>query len=223
MSSLKNRRRAKRRTYKLVASAWTALESGQGALAWKNINHAVRIAPANAGFRVDLALIARALGDDPEPPLRSALALSPDFTEAKALLAEILAERAVWVEALTLQDEVVRAALSEPAHLARLETWKAQAPADVVAAVFSPPPPPWLVLDGPPVFTARTARYDWDALAEELSERGCVRLPGLLTAAECALFRDQYTDADRFEHEVALTGGKGRLAYRFFRRCTLLR
>jgi hypothetical protein len=68
------------------------------------------------------------------------------------------------------------------------------------------------------VFTARTERFDWAAIGEELGARGLARVPALLSSAECVALRDLYTQDDLFEHDVQIDDERGRVAYRFFTR-----
>jgi len=68
------------------------------------------------------------------------------------------------------------------------------------------------------VFTARTARFDWGAIAEELAARGLVRVRSLISNAECVALRDLYAQNERFEHDVRIDDDRGRVEYRFFRR-----
>ena len=66
------------------------------------------------------------------------------------------------------------------------------APALAPAARQPVPEPPAVpeVIE-PPVFTDRTARFDWDELAGDLTTRGVTRLPALLSVEECvALSRE---------------------------------
>jgi uncharacterized protein len=84
------------------------------------------------------------------------------------------------------------------------------------APVPEPPAVPEVI--EPPVFTDRTARFDWDELAGDLTTRGVTRLPALLSVEECVALRSSYTDDTAFEHDVRIDDDRGRLVYRFFKR-----
>jgi hypothetical protein len=65
--------------------------------------------------------------------------------------------------------------------------------------------------------TAILAALDWDALAATLDARGAVRLPHLLTTAECVELRACYTDDARFRSTVVMARhGFGSGEYRYF-------
>ena len=68
------------------------------------------------------------------------------------------------------------------------------------------------------IFTARTDRFAWGAIAAELAARGLVRVPALISTAECVALRDLYAHDERFEHDVRIDDDRGRVEYRFFRR-----
>lgn len=70
----------------------------------------------------------------------------------------------------------------------------------------------------PPVFTDRTDRFDWAALADELTVRGVVRLPSLLAVDECTALRELFARDQHFEHDVEMNDDRGCVRYRFFRR-----
>jgi hypothetical protein len=70
----------------------------------------------------------------------------------------------------------------------------------------------------PIVFTARTDRFDWGAMAEELSTRGLACVRALVSNAECVALRELYAQDDRFEHDVRIDDDRGRVEYRFFTR-----
>src|SRR5690348_506690 len=92
MPSIKQRRRAKRRAERLVEESLDALASGHDALADKLIQRALSAGPANARFWVEYARISqhRGLTRRAERAVRRALELSPDFTEARELLDQLV-------------------------------------------------------------------------------------------------------------------------------------
>ena len=92
MPSIKHRRRAKRRAEKLVEESLDALDSGHDALADKLIQRALSAGPANARFWLEYARIShhRGFTRRTERALRRALELSPDFTEARELLDQLV-------------------------------------------------------------------------------------------------------------------------------------
>ncbi|HEY2386135.1 MAG TPA: 2OG-Fe(II) oxygenase [Candidatus Binatia bacterium] len=66
--------------------------------------------------------------------------------------------------------------------------------------------------------TARVRRYDWEAVRGSLDADGSARLPGLLTARECAALRATYRRDDAFRSTVAMARHNfGRGEYRYFR------
>jgi hypothetical protein len=67
-------------------------------------------------------------------------------------------------------------------------------------------------------FTARTERFDWGAIAEELAARGLARVRALVSSAECVALRALYAQDERFEHDVRIDDDRGRVEYRFFAR-----
>ena len=68
------------------------------------------------------------------------------------------------------------------------------------------------------VFTARTERFDWGAIAEELAARGLARVRALTSIAECVALRELYRQDERFEHDVRIDDDRGCVEYRFFTR-----
>lgn len=65
--------------------------------------------------------------------------------------------------------------------------------------------------------TVRVRRYDWPAVRASLDADGCARLPGLLTARECAAMRATYARADAFRSIVDMARHNfGRGEYRYF-------
>ena len=68
------------------------------------------------------------------------------------------------------------------------------------------------------VFTARTERFDWGAIAEELGARGVARVRALISTAECVALRDLYRQDEWFEHDVRIDDDRGHVEYRFFTR-----
>ena len=92
MPSIKERRRAKRRAEKLVEESLDALASGHDALADKLIQRALSAGPANARFWLEYARISQHRGFTrrTERAVRRALELSPDFTEARELLEQLV-------------------------------------------------------------------------------------------------------------------------------------
>jgi hypothetical protein len=71
--------------------------------------------------------------------------------------------------------------------------------------------------DEPATFTERTFRFDWSEIEGELTTRGLVRLPSLLTIDECIGLRSRFAIDDVFEHDVRMDDERGRLVYRFFK------
>jgi len=64
---------------------------------------------------------------------------------------------------------------------------------------------------------ARVRRYDWDAVRASLDADGSARLPGLLTASECAALRATYRRDDAFRSTVDMARHNfGRGEYRYF-------
>src|SRR5256885_14542429 len=92
MPSIKRRRRAKRRAEKLVEESLDALASGHDALADKLIQRALSAGPANARFWLEYARISqqRGLTRRAVRAARRVLELSPDYTEARELLDELV-------------------------------------------------------------------------------------------------------------------------------------
>src|SRR6185312_5137346 len=65
---------------------------------------------------------------------------------------------------------------------------------------------------------ARLAAYDWKAIEGQLDSTGCVVLPKLLSAHECADIASLYADERRFRsHVVMARHGFGRGEYRYFK------
>lgn len=63
----------------------------------------------------------------------------------------------------------------------------------------------------------RVAALDWAGLAAELDAHGCVTLPALLTAGECAALTEMYDDDAAFRSRVVMARhGIGRGEYRYF-------
>src|SRR5687768_1448806 len=91
MPSQKHRRRAKRRATKLVEQALEAADDDQLHLADKLIQRALVAGPANARFWLESARVAAKRGQQrrAERALLRALALSPGYAEAQALLDDI--------------------------------------------------------------------------------------------------------------------------------------
>jgi hypothetical protein len=148
-------------------------------------------------------------------------------------LAEKLIERALgagpanarfWVESARIAllrgeprraERGVRRALElSPGYREAQELLQEIAPAAPVEPQPAEPPP----IDEEIVFTARTARFDWEAIAEELAARGLARVPALLASAECVALRALHPQDDRFEHDVRIDDERGRVEYRFFTR-----
>jgi hypothetical protein len=68
-----------------------------------------------------------------------------------------------------------------------------------------------------PSLRTRLARHDWTVVAETLAERGLARLPGLLTAAECARAIRLYADRKRFRSFIDMARHRfGEGDYRYF-------
>jgi hypothetical protein len=151
----------------------------------------------------------------------------------KPLLAEKLIQRALsagpanarfWLENARIAhqrglsrraERSVRRALELSPHYAEAQ--------ELMRALVPPrePPPPALAAAGDDdelLTLARTERYDWATVEDELTTRGLARLPALATADECVALRALYTDPARFEHEVRIADERGRVDYRFFRR-----
>jgi len=64
---------------------------------------------------------------------------------------------------------------------------------------------------------ARLRRYDWDGVRASLDADGSARLPGLLTARECAALRATYRRDDAFRSTVDMARHNfGRGEYRYF-------
>lgn len=89
---------------------------------------------------------------------------------------------------------------------------------DQLVPPAAPAAAPVAEVDEPPVFTERTARFDWDAVAGELTRRGVTRLPSLLAVDECVALRGLFARDELFEHDVDMNDERGYLRYRFFRR-----
>lgn len=63
----------------------------------------------------------------------------------------------------------------------------------------------------------RVARYDWQALANELDGNGCVILPKLLSPEECRAVAALYPEESHFRSRVVMgRHGFGRGEYRYF-------
>jgi hypothetical protein len=65
---------------------------------------------------------------------------------------------------------------------------------------------------------ARTAAYDWQALAAELDNYGCAVLPKLLSPEECRTIAALYPEESHFRsHVIMARHGFGKGEYRYFR------
>ena len=150
------------------------------------------------------------------------------------VLAEKLIQRALsagpanarfWLEAARIAAQRGQSRRAHRAVRRALELSPGYAEARELLGELSPPAPsdvrvvePDIADDEPPSFTARTARFDWDELASELTTRGVVRLQALLSPAECVAVRSLFATAAAFEHDVHLDDDRGRVVYRFFTR-----
>jgi hypothetical protein len=64
----------------------------------------------------------------------------------------------------------------------------------------------------------RVGQFDWSSIAAELNERGCARLPALLSAQECAAIVDLYRQDELFRSTIVMARHNfGRGEYRYFR------
>lgn len=64
----------------------------------------------------------------------------------------------------------------------------------------------------------RVSAYDWKALSEELSDRGCAMMGKLLSPAQCRQIAKLYPDESRFRSHVHMARhGFGKGEYRYFK------
>jgi uncharacterized protein len=69
-----------------------------------------------------------------------------------------------------------------------------------------------------PQTTDSVARFDWSTVAAELNERGCARLPAVLSAQECSAIVRLYRLDDLFRNTIVMARHNfGRGEYRYFR------
>jgi hypothetical protein len=125
MPSTKQRRRAKRHAERLVEEAIDAAAADQLPLAEKLIQRALSAGPANARFWLEYARLARQRGLNrrAERAVRRALELSPDYSEAQALMRELVPPREdpPPVEAAVPDEEVIALERTERYDWAAIE------------------------------------------------------------------------------------------------------
>lgn len=184
MSSRRHVQRERRRTERELDEAKAALAAGEPHLALRIGRRARDAGSMNPRILVEFARLAIACGagDEAEPALRRVLAMAPNHVGAHFTLAELLWAGGHHRAAASLMERAVRMSPLDRDLAARLQAWRAQRPdafADELEAAAEPAaaalPPP----------SARFAPFDPDAAGLAVRDAGAVRLPGLLTAAEC--------------------------------------
>ena len=69
-----------------------------------------------------------------------------------------------------------------------------------------------------PSAAGRVARYDWEALSDDLAHFGCAVLEGLLTPEECSAIAALYPDEQHFRSHIHMARhGFGQGEYRYFK------
>jgi uncharacterized protein len=212
MTSPKKRRRARRRAEDLMDQAFEALENDNPTLARKLSFRAVDAGSMNPRLWLDHGRIYHHLQDDEEAEaaFRHAIALAPDYADAFAALARLQATRGKFVQAERLQRRVVelQPEASTRQILASYAAIVPQRTGDFAADEMEPPK-----------YSVRTDRFEWEGVARELTDRGMVRLPALISAAECGELIELWDDPDCFERSVEFDdAANGRLEYRFLTR-----
>lgn len=207
MPSIKNRRRAKRRAEKLVEESLDALDSGHDALADKLIQRALSAGPANARFWLEYARISQHRGFNrrAERAIRRALELSPDFTEARELLDQLVpaSEPIASSESVAEVDE-------PPLFTDRTERFDWEARADELTLRGVTRLPSLLAVDECIALRdhfAHDEHFEHDVEMDD--ERGRVRyrffrrpLPDLVTALRTELYARLAPIANRFNKLV---------------------
>jgi hypothetical protein len=216
MSSLKQRRKVRRRAEKLMDEAFAAVQTENTTLAERLSRRAIDGGRVNPRLWLDHGRILEACGrsDEAGEAVRQAITLAPRYADAFAVLARMQACQGKLIQAERLQRRAVE--LDETDVAAR----------ETLAAYAALLPP----IDGDPGaaaaaratvrtdYTERTERYDWDAIDTELRDRGMARIPDLISEDECDSMIALW-DEERFEHEVTRDDpDEGRFSYRFFAR-----
>lgn len=209
--------KARRRARKRQNQAWEAAAAGNLDRACKELQRALQDCQENPEIWNGYGVLLHQAGDpeQAEHALRNAIFIAPSYAEAYANLASLVSQLGRTIQAERLQRQAVELAPEDPIYRARLETYRVLVPEPQEAA----PAAPETSAAATALWSPRIERYDWAALEEELTERGCALLTELLTAEECRKLRDLFTREECFEKTVPLpteAGGEG--AYRFFRR-----
>lgn len=181
MSSRRHVQRERRRTERELDAAKAAFAAGKPHLALRIGRRARDAGSMNPRVLVEFARLAITCGaaDEAEPALRRVLAMAPNHVGAHRTLAELLWADGRHRAAAGMMERAVHMSPLDRELAARLQAWRTAVPdafGEEPAAPEVPPPPP---------APARLLPFDAARAALALRDAGAVRLPGLLTAAEC--------------------------------------
>lgn len=221
MNPKKSKEKERRRARKLADEAWEAADAGNLDLAEKIIRRAVDTQPDNPVLHNDQGMLLNRRGNrgGAEEAFRAALSLAPTYAEPCAHLAMIEARDGYLHEAVRWMERAVRNAPDVPEYAQRLDAYRAlldgqerPEPAPVAEPKTIAPAAP-----AASPLSDRIAALPWEALGEQLSHDGCVKVEAVLDAADCAALRAMFDDDTRFANTVDMDRddfGKG--VYRYF-------
>jgi uncharacterized protein len=232
MTAKKQKEKERRRARKMAEEAWEAVEAGNLDLARKLSQRAVTTQPDNPRLWNDRGRILLLSADVPgaDRAFRYAIRLARDFAEPYHYLAALRARQDRLDDAVALEADALRLAPDNPEYAAQLEAYRTDAEQQrqetlrTLPWAGGPGPADALPEDPPetaPVAAAWSERLrvlDWERLGERLTREGCVLLPQLLPAADCAELRALFDDDGLFVKTVVMDNpdfGKG--VYRYFR------
>jgi hypothetical protein len=206
----KKQRKARRRVEKTMEQAWEAMEAGDLALAEKLSRRAINDGKINPRIWNDHGLILQMCDqfDEAANAFRYAVTMAPNYTEALSNLAKLLTNLGQVAQAVRVQRRVTEFDPSSTEAQELLRTYEALVPAAFLETEAR---------ESATQATARTSRYNWLSIEEELTRVGCAHLAGLLIEEECRELAGLFANDENFEHTVACNDHRGAVTYRFFK------
>jgi uncharacterized protein len=171
-----------------------------------------------------MLLTLRAKDIEAEESFRTAIALAPTYAEPFAHLAALRAKQGGLPNAISLMKHAVQHAPGNVQYAERLEAYRAlvdcqrKPDQELLQGLMPVTAPITPHLPGEGSWTSNAASLDWNDLGMELTQEGCIRIPGLVDAATCAVLRLLFDDDTRFAKTVIMDRDEfGQGVYRYFK------
>ncbi len=232
MTAKKQKEKERRRARKMADEAWEAVDAGNLDLARKLSQRAVTTQPDNPRLWNDRGRILLLSADENEADraFRYAIRLARDFAEPYHHLAALRAQQDRLDDAVALEADALRLDPANAGYVTQLEAYRTWAERQRQETLRKLPwagttDPAGALPDDPPEsdgvaadWSERLRVLDWERLGERLTREGCILLPELLPAADCAGLRGLFDEEELFVKTVEMDDpdfGKG--VYRYFR------